>query len=68
MDRYSNPAEALRARGGKWWVIEKEPETLLKEEMPHYISAGEAGPVLLKADIISLTGMQTGLYSKKGGN
>lgn len=49
--------QALKARGGTWWVIEKDPETLLEEEMPHYVPAEESEPIIGQADILIITGV-----------
>ncbi|MDY0374514.1 MAG: DUF364 domain-containing protein [Desulfobacterium sp.] len=49
--------QALKARGGTWWVIEQNPETLLPEEMPHYIPAAESPDILAQADILVITGV-----------
>jgi uncharacterized protein (DUF4213/DUF364 family) len=49
--------QALKARGGTWWVIEKEPETLLPEEMPHFVPAEDAEKIIRQADILIVTGV-----------
>ena len=49
--------QALKNRGGTWWVIEKEPDTLLDEEMPHYIPAEDSSEIIQKADVLIVTGV-----------
>jgi uncharacterized protein (DUF4213/DUF364 family) len=49
--------QALKARGGTWWVIEKNPETLLSEEMPHYVPADRSSDIIGQADILVITGV-----------
>lgn len=49
--------QALKSRGGTWWVIEKEPETLLEEEMPHYVSAEDSNSIIGQADVLIITGV-----------
>ncbi len=49
----SNAASA----GGTWWVIEKNPKTLLPEEMPHYVPADRSPEVIGQADILVITGV-----------
>ncbi len=48
---------ALKARGGRWWVIEKEPETLTEDEMCHYVPAEEASGIINQADVLIITGV-----------
>lgn len=47
----------LKARGGTWWVIEQEPETLTKDEMPHFIPAENSNDILNRADVLVITGV-----------
>ncbi len=49
--------QALKARGGTWWVIEKDPETLVEDEMPHFVPAEESTPIINCADILIVTGV-----------
>lgn len=49
--------KALKARGGEWWVIEKEPDTLMEEEMPHFIPAEDSSSIVNKADVLIITGV-----------
>jgi uncharacterized protein len=47
----------LKKRGGTWWVVEQDPRTLRKEEMDHYVLAGQADEVIGRADILVITGV-----------
>jgi uncharacterized protein (DUF4213/DUF364 family) len=47
----------LKKRGGTWWVVEQDPRTLRKEEMDHYVPAGQADEVIVRADILLITGV-----------
>lgn len=49
--------KALKERGGTWWVIEQNPETLLAEEMPHYVPADRSPEITAQADILIITGV-----------
>jgi len=49
--------QALKARGGTWWVIEQEPETLTEDEMPHFIPAEGSSKIINKADVLIITGV-----------
>lgn len=49
--------QALKARGGTWWVIEQEPKTLKPDEMAHYVPADESEEIIGKADILIITGV-----------
>ena len=49
--------QALKARGGTWWVIEKDPETLKEDEMPHFVPAEDSSSVINRADILIITGV-----------
>ncbi len=49
--------QALKARGGTWWVIEQEPETLTQDEMSHFIPAEGSNRIVNKADILIITGV-----------
>lgn len=48
--------QALKARGGSWWVIEQEPETLKEDEMPHFVPANQSYDVISRADVLIITG------------
>lgn len=58
--------QALKARGGTWWVIEKEPDTLMEEEMPHFVPAEDSNPIVNKADILIITGVTLINHSLEG--
>ncbi len=49
--------QALKARGGTWWVIEQEPKTLKEDEMSHYVPAEQSTEVIGKADVLIITGV-----------
>ena len=49
--------QALKARGGTWWVIEQEPETLTEDEMPHYVPAKDSAGIINRADVLIITGV-----------
>jgi uncharacterized protein len=49
--------QALKARGGTWWVIEQEPKTLKEDEMSHYVPAEQSTEVIGKADVLIVTGV-----------
>lgn len=48
---------ALKKRGGTWWVIEQDPRTLKREELPHYVPAAESEPIIREADALVITGV-----------
>ncbi len=47
---------ALKARGGPWWVVEKDPRTLKGEELDHFVPAEEMAAAAGRADILFVTG------------
>lgn len=47
----------LKARGGQWWVIEQDPQTLKIDEMPHYIPADQFRGTIAAADVLVITGV-----------
>lgn len=47
---------ALRSRGGTWWVIEKDPNTLKDDERPHYVSTEDSDEIIRRADTLIITG------------
>lgn len=49
--------QALKARGGTWWVIEQEPKALQDDEMPHFVSAELSDEVIRQADVLIITGV-----------
>ena len=48
--------KALKARGGRWWVIEKDPRTLKGEELRHFVPADRAREVIPQAEVLVVTG------------
>jgi uncharacterized protein len=49
--------QALKRRGGCWWVIEQEPKALKEDEMPHYIPAESSEGIIGQADVLIITGV-----------
>jgi uncharacterized protein (DUF4213/DUF364 family) len=47
----------LKARGGQWWVIEQDPQTLKGDEMPRFIPADQSGETIAAADVLIITGV-----------
>ncbi len=47
----------LKARGGRWWVIEQDPQTLKGDEMEHFVSAERSEETIAAADILIITGV-----------
>ena len=47
----------LKARGGRWWVIEQDPRTLKSDEMDHFIPANRSGETIAAADVLIITGV-----------
>lgn len=47
----------LKARGGKWWVIEQDPQTLKSDEMNHFIPADRSEDTIAAADVLIVTGV-----------
>jgi uncharacterized protein len=47
----------LKKRGGTWWVVEQDHRTLRKEEIDHYVPAGQSDEVISRADILVITGV-----------
>jgi len=47
----------LKARGGRWWVIEQDPQTLKADEMPHFIPADQSSETIAAADVLIITGV-----------
>ena len=48
---------SLKRRGGTWWVIEQDPNTLKKDEMAHYVPAGKSEEIIKQADLLFITGV-----------
>ena len=46
----------LKARGGRWWVIEQDPRTLKGEELEHFVPAEQASGAISQADVLIVTG------------
>lgn len=47
----------LKARGGRWWVIEQDPQTLKDDEMDHFIPADQFQQTISAADVLIITGV-----------
>ena len=47
----------LKARGGRWWVIEQDPQTLKDDEMDHFIAADQSTETVSAADVLIVTGV-----------
>jgi uncharacterized protein (DUF4213/DUF364 family) len=47
----------LKARGGRWWVIEQDPQTLKGDEMDHFIPADQSAETISAADVLIVTGV-----------
>lgn len=47
----------LKARGGRWWVIEQDPRTLKADELDHFISADQSRQTIAAADVLIITGV-----------
>jgi uncharacterized protein (DUF4213/DUF364 family) len=47
----------LKARGGRWWVIEQDPQTLKGDEMDHFIPADQSEETIAAADVLIITGV-----------
>ncbi len=49
--------QALKKRGGSWWIIEKDQRTLRSDEMAHFVPVGRSSEVIPKADVLVVTGV-----------
>jgi uncharacterized protein len=47
----------LKGRGGKWWVIEQDPNTLKSDELKHFIPADQSEETIAIADVLIVTGV-----------
>jgi len=47
----------LKARGGRWWVIEQDPRTLKADELAHFIPADQSRQIIAAADVLIITGV-----------
>ncbi len=47
----------LKARGGRWWVIEQDPQTLKDDEMHHFVPAKRSEETIAEADVLIVTGV-----------
>jgi uncharacterized protein (DUF4213/DUF364 family) len=47
----------LKTRGGRWWVIEQDPQTLKSDEMDHFIPADQFEKTVALADVLIVTGV-----------
>jgi uncharacterized protein (DUF4213/DUF364 family) len=48
---------ALKKRGGQWWVIEQDQNTLKGEELAHFIAAEKSETIVSTADVLIITGV-----------
>jgi len=48
---------SLKRRGGTWWVVEQDPQTLKKDEIGHYVPAEDSKNIVQAADILIITGV-----------
>lgn len=48
--------KALKMRGGKWWVIEKDMRRLKEDEKRHFVPADRSDEVVSEADVLIITG------------
>ena len=47
----------LKHRGGKWWVVEQDPQTLKPDELGHYVPADDSENIIQAADVLIITGV-----------
>lgn len=47
----------LKARGGRWWIIEQDPRTLKADELDHFIPADQSRQTIAAADVLIITGV-----------
>ena len=47
----------LKARGGRWWVIEQDPRTLKGDEVQHFVPADRCEETIAAADVLIVTGV-----------
>jgi uncharacterized protein (DUF4213/DUF364 family) len=47
----------LKARGGRWWVIEQDRRTLKGDEIDHFIPAESSDETIAAADVLIITGV-----------
>jgi len=47
----------LKRRGGTWWVIEQDSNTLKDDELRHYVPWGQSEEIIRKADALIITGV-----------
>ena len=47
----------LKVRGGRWWVIEQDPQTLKVDELAHFIPADQSEKTIAAADVLIVTGV-----------
>ena len=57
----------LKTRGGRWWVVEQDPQTLKSDEMEHFIPAEHSDETISAADVLIITGGHAG-QSHPGAN
>jgi uncharacterized protein (DUF4213/DUF364 family) len=47
----------LKTRGGRWWVIEQDPQTLKSNEMDHFVPYDQSEETISAADVLIITGV-----------
>jgi uncharacterized protein (DUF4213/DUF364 family) len=47
----------LKTRGGRWWVIEQDPQTLKNDELDHFVPADRSDDTIAAADVLIITGV-----------
>ena len=47
----------LKTRGGRWWVIEQDPQTLKGDELDHFLPADQSAETISAADVLIITGV-----------
>lgn len=47
----------LKQRGGKWWVVEQDPQALKNEELEHFVPSDDCKDIIQAADVLVITGV-----------
>lgn len=47
----------LKNRGGTWWVIEQDPNTLKADEMAYFVPEEKSTAIISQADVLIITGV-----------
>ncbi len=47
----------MKQRGGTWWVIEQDPQTLKDDEKAHFVPASQSHEIIAKAEVLFITGV-----------